>query len=319
MNPIIIITPGDLDGIGLEVSIKALANKKSNSKVAIVLIIHPSQLETYEFNFLADQLVKLNNINEALHLPAGFYYLLDSELPPFWVKKYASWTLKQKGLAALVTGPLSKTLIKKCGFHYIGHTEMLADICNLPKSSLFMFFIGQHFNVTSLTGHIPINQVEINLKSLDIKLLITQILHWLKHTQLLNHPLFILGLNPHAGEDGIIGDFENLYLKPLLNTFKHRTIGPLIPDAAFNKQNIVSGATYLGLYHDQVLIPFKYAHGFSGVHVTAGLPFLRTSVDHGTAKDIFGLKKADYKSMFDAITLAESWLPFYYDDPSRRT
>lgn len=319
MKPILIVTPGDLDGIGLEITVKALAKKNYSKTSIIVVLVHPSQLASSEFSYLTSLASEVTQLTDISKISPGFYYLVDPDQPPFWVEKFAAWILKQKGNAALVTGPLSKILIQSCGFKQIGHTEILADVCNIPKTSLFMFFIGQLFNVVSLTGHIPISQVENILLTIDINALIVRLLDWLKQTTLHPHPLFVLGLNPHAGESGLIGRYEVDHLIPALEKLSNSQIqGPLIPDAAFNYQNIIKGATYLGLYHDQVLIPFKQAHGFSGVHVTGGLPFLRTSVDHGTAKNIFGQNIADFSSMFDAINLAESWLPFYYYDPSRR-
>jgi 4-hydroxythreonine-4-phosphate dehydrogenase len=113
--------------------------------------------------------------------------------------------------------------------------------------------------------------------------------------------LAIVGVNPHAGEQGLLGDEEAL-LRQLLGADVR---GPLVPDAAFLPANWGLYSVYVCPYHDQGLIPFKLVHGFdSGVHMTLGLPFIRTSVDHGTAKDIFGKNKARAGSMKDAITTA---------------
>lgn len=320
MIPFVVITPGDLDGIGLEITAKSLVHKKISNKYIILVIVHPSQMKTNEFNLLKTVSKEVHSIAELTNLRAGFYYLLDPEQPPFWVEKYAHWVSKQNGNAALVTGPLSKSLIRKCGFQSIGHTEILADVSKTPLVDLFMFFIGNSFNAVSLTGHIPLAQVEKTLMEMNLKSTLTQLLNWLKKTPLNLDSLFMLGLNPHNGEGGLIGRFETDHLIPMLQTFNQNSLkGPLVPDAAFNPKNLVKHATYIGLYHDQVLIPFKQAHSFSGVHITAGLPFLRTSVDHGTAKDIYGQNKAEINSMLDAINLAESWLPFYYYDPARRS
>ena len=109
-----------------------------------------------------------------------------------------------------------------------------------------------------------------------------------------------MGLNPHAGEKGIIGNCEADLFRKLPSAFS----GPLVPDAAFLKKNWKTYSLYLCLYHDQGLIPFKLVHGQdSGVHITLGLPFLRTSVDHGTAEDIFNKNVANHASMLEAIQL----------------
>jgi 4-hydroxy-L-threonine phosphate dehydrogenase PdxA len=115
----------------------------------------------------------------------------------------------------------------------------------------------------------------------------------------------VLGLNPHSGESGLIGKEEKSILIPTLRTIKDGSVvGPLVPDAAFRKENFSKFSVFVALYHDQGLIPFKLVHGGNGAHVTLGLPFVRTSVDHGTAKDIFGKNVAESTSMEHAIRLA---------------
>jgi 4-hydroxythreonine-4-phosphate dehydrogenase len=122
-----------------------------------------------------------------------------------------------------------------------------------------------------------------------------------------SRPLALLGLNPHAGEEGIIGDTEKKIHHSVIESARERGVkieGPLVPDAAFFEKNWSEYSVYIANYHDQGLIPFKMIHGQeSGIHLTMGLPFVRTSVDHGTAKDIFGKNKADASSM----TLAIEW------------
>jgi 4-hydroxy-L-threonine phosphate dehydrogenase PdxA len=118
----------------------------------------------------------------------------------------------------------------------------------------------------------------------------------------------LLGLNPHAGEKGIIGSEEGQVFSHALSSVRAagmKVFGPLSPDAAFMKENWKQYSLYVCCYHDQGLIPFKMIHGQDdGVHVTVGLPFIRTSVDHGTAKDIFGKNRANPQSMLAAIKLA---------------
>ena len=115
----------------------------------------------------------------------------------------------------------------------------------------------------------------------------------------------LVGINPHAGEDGLIGNEELDVFLEAIKIAKSKKIpieGPLVPDAAFLKENWSKFSVYICPYHDQGLIPFKLVHGHkSGVHITMGLPFIRTSVEHGTAKKLFGKNKAYYESMLEAI------------------
>ena len=124
----------------------------------------------------------------------------------------------------------------------------------------------------------------------------------------MSRPIAILGLNPHAGEQGLIGSVENRIHAKVLETAAEEKLnvdGPLVPDAAFFPKNWSKYSVFVANYHDQGLIPFKMTHGQeSGVQVTMGLPFVRTSVDHGTAKDIFGKNKADPRSMLQALEWA---------------
>ena len=154
------------------------------------------------------------------------------------------------------------------------------------------------------------------LKDVEKKLTETVLKNTFENAQLLvdqlpakqrKKPMALVGLNPHAGEKGLIGKFESESLKPVLTQIKkkHSVEGPLVPDAAFFEDNWKKYSTYVCLYHDQGLIPFKMVHGQdSGVHLTLGLPFIRTSVDHGTAKNIFGKNKANPNSMIEAVDWA---------------
>ena len=163
-----------------------------------------------------------------------------------------------------------------------------------------MGFIGKEFNVVIATDHIALKTVESKLT----KKLIEQAIKACIDLKKLNNdkrPVCVLGLNPHAGEKGIIGSYEKSFLNKIISK---NLVGPMSPDAAFFKSNWKKYSSFLALYHDQGLIPFKMVHGQdSGVHITLGLPFIRTSVDHGTAKDIFNKNVANSHSMRDAILL----------------
>ena len=167
-----------------------------------------------------------------------------------------------------------------------------------------MGFIGKKFNVVLATGHCPTETVETKLQSVNMAKFFELCLESRKllKPSLRNKPLGVLGLNPHSGDNGIIGKYEIETLQPLLRKFSKKEVhGPLIPDVAFSPKNWNKYSFFVALYHDQGLIPFKMIHGFQGVHITLGLPIKRCSVDHGTAKDIFGKNIANPSSMSDAI------------------
>jgi 4-hydroxythreonine-4-phosphate dehydrogenase len=202
----------------------------------------------------------------------------------------------------MVTAPLSKTSIIDAGMKDIGHTEILARVTG--QRDLFMGFIGKKFSVVLATGHQPLTDAlrgltpEKFLAALQAAAQLRELLPAAKKKL----PMAIVGVNPHAGEGGLFGNEED-WLRRFAD--QKLVMGPLVPDAAFLPQNWNRYSVYLCPYHDQGLIPFKMVHGFTGgVHLTLGLPFVRTSVDHGTAKEIFGRNKAQAGSMKDALNAA---------------
>jgi 4-hydroxythreonine-4-phosphate dehydrogenase len=207
----------------------------------------------------------------------------------------------------MVTAPLSKTSIIASGLKDIGHTEILSRVCAVRD--LFMGFLGSKFCVVLMTGHEPLSAAAASFSATKL----TKALHAARALRSLlppaknKKPLAVVGMNPHAGENGLLGREEG-WMSALIGNLKSEfgeIAGPLVPDAAFLPQNWKSYSVYLCPYHDQGLIPFKMVHGFkSGVHLTLGLPFVRTSVDHGTAKELYGKNKAEPGSMKDAILTA---------------
>lgn len=293
------ITTGDPDGIGLEVSLKALKSLGPQAKTQFVLWSHADKkiASSYLKKF---EIVQVDNLKEALKVSPRSKQLIQirsNSSPSEWVRESAVAGLNGE-IQALCTGPLSK-LSPGAGK---GHTGIFRELC--PNEELFMLFLGKEFNVVLLTDHIPVDQVQAKLKADKLKAACQNIQKFFDRQGKKKKPIGILGLNPHSGEEGKIGDEELLVLKPFIQKFrtKFSLEGPLVPDAAFLKANWKRYCAYLCLYHDQGLIPFKLVHGQSGgAQVTLGLPFIRTSVDHGTAKDIYGKNKADPGSMIDAI------------------
>jgi 4-hydroxythreonine-4-phosphate dehydrogenase len=298
-----IITTGDVDGIGLEVTYKALLNLKLPPDVQ--LSVFEPELVHKSLRRLREKVLKkyraANSQTEKLIL------LRSSESPAKWVFDAAKMC-RDEIFSGMITAPLSKTLIRSAGFSEIGHTEILSTVSKVK--SLHMGFLGHEFNVVLATGHIPIRRVPMTA---TYKILFSACFQANKirarlAPELRKRPIALVGLNPHAGENGLIGHEENKAFRTTLRALERKNIhavGPLVPDAAFLKQNWSRYSIFVCPYHDQGLIPFKLVHGAdSGAHVTLGLPFIRTSVDHGTAKDIFGKGIANPNSMRDAIEWA---------------
>ncbi|MCB0419872.1 MAG: 4-hydroxythreonine-4-phosphate dehydrogenase PdxA [Bdellovibrionales bacterium] len=313
MNPIrIAITSGDIDGIGSEVVSKALAKVRPKKNVFFYLWRSPrtSQKDLRRIDRYYKR-ITVSTWPEALKIePSSGKHIIDiaSVLSPAkWVELSAKACMHNH-LHGIATAPLSKKTIFDAKINAVGHTEILQTVSG--SSNVFMTFIGKDFHVLLVTGHLPLAEVSNTLnvaRLFEAGKAASQVQKVLpKKWQL--KPLAFVGLNPHAGEEGIIGSEEKQIFKKALsklNKSKIGGVGPLVPDVAFLKRNWSKYSIYVCPYHDQGLIPFKMIHGQdSGVHITSGLPFVRTSVDHGTAKDIFDLNKANPNSMIEAINWA---------------
>ncbi len=301
MNHRFHITTGDLDGIGLEVTLKSLiAIVNKSSQCNFIIWIHSSQqnevqvfLKKYSNLSSKSRFITLSDLKEKKLSKFNFLVHPD-KTPAHWFKIVSNLCLTSKD--SVITGPLSKTQIQSEGINLIGHTEILKLVTK--KNDLNMAFVGKYFSMILFTGHIPIYKVKYN--SVKFKKFLNLSLNFHKTTKNQKSKFNILGLNPHAGDNGLIGLDDIKILKDVKKVFG---IDSLLPaDSAFiNYKKLKNNPTYVSFYHDQGLIPFKMAHGFTGYHFTLGLPFVRTSVDHGTAKELFQLNKADPTSMIDAI------------------
>lgn len=215
--------------------------------------------------------------------------------------------LVQSGdFSAMVTCPITKAALHNAGYHYPGHTEMLAALCQTKDYAMMM--AGRSLRVTLVTIHQGLASVVKNLTSGAIQRLIDLTGRSLQLDFGLSQPrIAVAGLNPHAGEGGLFGDEEERVIAPAIKSAQDQgwTVrGPFPPDTVFHKA--VSGEydAVICMYHDQGLIPFKLLHFDDGVNVTIGLPIVRTSVDHGTAYDIAGQGKANPASLCAAFELA---------------
>ena len=295
------ITTGDPDGIGLEITLKALKHIGPVKNIQFILWRTKQKKPLYNIsNYLKKKfnIISINHFKEINTIEKTSSTLIDihsSLKPTEWVVTAAKHCFLKKTTTALVTGPLSKTQMQKDGFTERGHTELLKKLSNTRQ--VFMVFLGDFFNVALLTGHTPLKEVILKENNLEkcLQYCYTFIKKTLSSKEKIK-PLGLLGFNPHAGEEGLIGNEESLF-KNILLKWKKKVEGPLVPDVAFLKTNWKKYSMYVCLYHDQALIPFKMIHERKSLQFSLGLPFIRTSVSHGTAKDIFAKNKADPTSM----------------------
>ena len=306
------ITSGDVEGIGPEITAKALCKVRPQENVQFYLW-RSSQFGK-KYLKIIDRYFKRVTVShwpEALKVRSDHYKTLidiNSVLPPaLWVEKVGRIGLCQ-GIDALVTAPLSKVGIQNCGLKDAGHTGILKRVTKVPN--VYMVFLGKKFNVVLLTGHISIKKAyeQITPSLLENCITLSQGLKNILPASQRLKPLGVVGCNPHSGEEGFIDSKEVEVYKPVIKNSNDKGVlirGPLVPDVCFKKVHWKKYSFYIAAYHDQGLIPFKMAHKWdSGIQVSLGLPFIRTSVSHGTAVDIFGKNCADEGSMRKALEVA---------------
>ena len=208
----------------------------------------------------------------------------------------------------LVTNPISKAVLQRAGFAYPGHTEYLGALVGLPGSEVMML-AGPSLRVVPVTVHLPLRQA---LDRLDVGAIVraARTAHAaLRRDFAIAAPrLAVAGLNPHAGEQGRMGDEETTVIEPAMRILREQgiaLIGPLPPDTMFTPRARARYDAAICMYHDQALIPLKTIDVNGGVNVTRGLPIVRTSPDHGTAFDIAGRGEADPTSLIEAIRMAD--------------
>jgi 4-hydroxythreonine-4-phosphate dehydrogenase len=207
---------------------------------------------------------------------------------------------------AMVTGPVNKLVINKTGVPFTGHTEFLAKRCNI--SHTVMMFVTDQLKVALATTHVPISKLAAAITKDSLRATLTVLSTALKDRfQIASPKIFVCGLNPHAGEGGYLGREEIDIISPVLDEFRSQglnLVGPLPADTLFTPKYLEQADAVLAMYHDQALPIVKYMSFGHAVNITLGLPFIRTSVDHGTAVDIAGKGGADAGSMAAAIALA---------------
>lgn len=320
-NPVIGITIGDINGIGTEVIIKAVENNRIFDFVTLVVYGHGKVFSYYkkilgkeQFSFNQVQSIdeirpnKLNVINcwdGELEVNAGQDLPLGGEIALAALIK-ASEDLKDSKIQGVVTAPINKNNIQADDFKFPGHTEYFTEAFG-AKDSL-MFLCNDDLKIGVATGHIPVTKIGAHLTKEVILRKTTLMLNSLKRDFGIGKPkVALLGLNPHAGEDGLLGTEENDIITPTIKELKeagHLVYGPYPADGFFGNGTYSKFDGILAMYHDQGLIPFKTLAFEDGVNFTAGLPIVRTSPDHGTAYNIAGKGIAHEQSMRSAIYMA---------------
>ena len=293
------ITIGDPAGIGPEVILRALGELPTAQQAQWTLHADPWMLAQW-----AERL--------RLPLPAVRYRPL--AIPPeraltAQTAARIAWASLESARAALaagtakgvVTAPISKERLQAIGFSYPGHTEFFADTSGTPD--VRMMLVGESLKVVLESIHLPLHDVPKALSAAHFRqtlLLAKAVLR--RHFAIADPTIAVCGLNPHAGENGYLGREEIEILKPVIAEFDG-VFGPLASDAYFGTRAYERYDLTVCMYHDQGLIPFKLLHFDSGVNLTIGLPYIRTSPDHGCAFDIAGQGVASARSFLEAMHL----------------
>lgn len=298
------ITCGDINGIGPEITIKAIKNLRGDYKFYLIgpkniflNLISKLKLEDYS-NI---EFVDLGKYSQNLGSPT----VMSGKLSLRAI--YESLKLwDEKIIDVVVTAPISKEAISKAGSKFPGHTEIYAS--HFKTKNCVMMFLSNSFYAGLATIHIPIKDVPrvLNLELLENKISIVR-KTLIQDFNIRSPKIAVLGLNPHAGESDLIGTEETQIIEPAIKKLsgnKFGIYGPFSSDGFFGRKDYKNYDCVFGMYHDQVLIPFKLLNFNNGVNFTAGLPIIRTSPDHGTAFNLAGKNLADHRSMLEAIKFA---------------
>lgn len=317
-KPIIGFSCGDLNGIGSEIIIKSLSDNRILDFCTPVIFASNKSVNFYRkslndinftFNIIKEvtklnvkQVNVLNCWEEEIAITPG---QLNETGGTYAYKslKVAVEALQTKQIQGLVTAPIHKKNIQSADFNYSGHTPYLKD--SFKVDDVVMLLVASNMRVAVVTEHVPVAELAQHITQAAI----------VSKLRILNESLIkdfgidkpkiaVLGLNPHAGDEGLIGQEEEIIIKPAIKEAKHNNIlafGPYSADAFFARAQYEKFDAVLAMYHDQGLIPFKSLAIGEGVNYTAGLPIVRTSPDHGTAFDIAGKGIADESSLVAAI------------------
>lgn len=321
-KPIIGITIGDINGIGPEVIIKMLSNDAIFSMCTPVIYGSTKVLSYYK-KAIDNQKFKYAQLKSWDNLTGKQAHVVNciDEQPVINIGeetdeagKYALESIdaalkdwKEGKIDVLLTAPINKQLVAKHapdGFK--GHTEYISEFCGAEES--LMLLTSDRLTVGLVTNHIPVSQIAHKLKLSLITNKLMLLNNSLKKDFGIHKPkIAVLGLNPHAGDNGLLGKEEQDIIAPAIKDMMSRgiyTFGPYPSDGFFGTNDYTKFDAILAMYHDQGLIPFKSISFDEGVNFTSGIPLIRTSPDHGTAYDIAGKGIASERSMQNALFLA---------------
>ena len=316
------ITIGDINGIGPEVIIKALSHPKitdffvpiiyGSTKVLshylnIYKDIHLPYVSTQDVESAAHHKINVINVGgDNVKVSMGQATKVSGEIAMKAIEA-AVKDAKDGKLDAIVTAPINKAAMEKAGFKHVGHTEYLTEAFDAPESVMTM--VSDSAIIAVASNHVPVSKIAESLSKHVLLRKMKVLTNALKTDFGFEKPMIgVLGLNPHAGDGGVIGDEEKEFIIPAIMEAKRNQIlvsGPHPADGFFGSSDFTKVDAILAMYHDQGLIPFKLLSFGNGVNYTAGLPVIRTSPDHGTAYDIVGKDKADPSSLRKALFLAK--------------
>ncbi len=312
MRPIL-ITMGDPAGVGPEVVVKSLARIGSGRPITVVGCKRCLE----EVSELCGLKLRFSSVDEPTYL-IGSVPVIDmggEDVPKgkataeggthsYRYVVRASELVMEGKASALVTGPVNKLAVNMAGIKFTGHTELLAELAGGVRTKMLLYL--DELRVSHVTTHIPLKDVPTSISKEEISLTVRLTASFLRRLgEGVN--IAVAGLNPHAGDGGVMGREEIEIIGPAVEELKNEGIrvkGPLPPDTVFLRALRGEFNAVVAMYHDQGHIPAKLIGFNRAVNVTLGLPYVRTSVDHGTAYDIVGRCVADEGSMLKALELA---------------
>ena len=321
--PIVGITMGDPTGIGPEIIVKALCREEPFRACRPIVFGDLEVLSrAIQIQNLSATIEVIEKIPEGDYLPGKIFLLPVSRLDITsirfgkpdkacgqamvrYIEEAVKWVMK-RALDAITTCPINKQAINAAGYSFPGHTELLGHLAK--ASTVAMMFLGSKWKIVLVTTHLPLKEVSASITASRILSILRLTDEGMKKYFGISHPkLAVLGLNPHCGEEGLLGEEEKKEIVPAIaeaRSFGMDVQGPFPADSFFNLSGTYSFDAVISMYHDQGLIPIKMIDFKGAVNFTLGLPFIRTSVDHGTAYDLAGKGLADPSNLIKAIHTA---------------
>jgi 4-hydroxythreonine-4-phosphate dehydrogenase len=319
-KPVIGMSCGDLNGIGMELIVRSVSDHRLLNLCTPVIFASSKVMNFYKKAITTEGSVNFQSIKDLSQIRTQQVNVIncwEEEAPitpgqltgaggAYAVKSLSAAVsaLREKKIHGLVTAPIHKKNTQVPGFDYTGHTPYLKSV--FGASDVLMLMVAENMRVGLVTEHVPLSEAAKHITKAAILSKLTLMKDSLVKDFGIDKPkIAVLGLNPHAGDEGLVGDEEQTIIKPALTEFRQKNnvvlTGPYSADAFFARGLHERFDAVLAMYHDQGLIPFKSLALGEGVNYTAGLPVVRTSPDHGTAFDIAGKNSANPASFLEAI------------------